>query len=133
VSGFAAPLVTSDPSHICMVVSGDEIEVTSTGRVDASAPYLPGHFPGLPIWPGVFVLESVRQAVAHALGGSRPSALLGIKSLRFSLPLFGGDDWVLVTRLPRERRGPRFRVQAQCRRSDGTLVARVDLLFRGGQ
>jgi len=36
--------------------------------VDAADPHLASHFPGALIYPGVFVIESVRQAVGTGLG-----------------------------------------------------------------
>ena len=63
--------------------------ITGTYTLPKDEPWLAGHFPGQPIYPGVFVLESVRQAVERAF--EAPMLLSRINSVRFHEPLFPGD------------------------------------------
>lgn len=49
--------------------------------IPADHPCLPGHFPGMPIVPGVVLLERVAEACAAA-GGNRLSGLVEAKFLR---------------------------------------------------
>ncbi|NHC16048.1 3-hydroxyacyl-ACP dehydratase FabZ family protein [Motilibacter deserti] len=76
------------------VVSADE--VLARKRVTAVDPYLRGHYPDLTIYPGVFVVESVRQAALRLLEETRPevtsAVLVGIDSVRFTAPFVPGDD-----------------------------------------
>ncbi|WP_207538030.1 hypothetical protein [Sabulicella rubraurantiaca] len=46
--------------------------------IPADHPSLPGHFPGLPIVPGVLLLDEVMQAIARR-DGTAPTALLRAK------------------------------------------------------
>jgi 3-hydroxyacyl-[acyl-carrier-protein] dehydratase len=62
-------------------------------RVTGSEPFLAGHFPGNPIFPGVLQLEALAQAGAIAV----------LADARFAgkLPLFGGVEEVRFRRLVR--------------------------------
>lgn len=84
------------------LIAVDEVEVRSdhevvaVKRVVASDPYLSGHYPGQPIYPGVFVVESARQAVAELIRRTRGDGyaviLLGLPAVRFTAPLLAGDS-----------------------------------------
>jgi 3-hydroxyacyl-[acyl-carrier-protein] dehydratase len=60
-------------------------------RCDASIcipkdhPALPGHFPGIPIVPGVVVLDQVLRAAEARLG--RPLRIAGLSHVKFLSPL----------------------------------------------
>ncbi len=56
-------------------------------------PYLAGHFPNATIYPGVFVIESLRQAVSEGLGAV--CDIVSVRSARFLMPLVSGDVLVL--------------------------------------
>jgi 3-hydroxymyristoyl/3-hydroxydecanoyl-(acyl carrier protein) dehydratase len=58
-------------------------------------PYLAGHFPNATIYPGVFVIESLRQAVSEGLGAV--CDIMSVRSARFLMPLVSGDTLVLNT------------------------------------
>jgi 3-hydroxyacyl-[acyl-carrier-protein] dehydratase len=59
--------------------------------VTGDEPFLTGHFPGNPIFPGVLQLEALAQA-----GGI---ALLSDERYRGRLPLFGGVEGVRFRRI----------------------------------
>lgn len=59
--------------------------------VRADDPALRGHFPGLPILPGVFVVEALERLVGLATG----ARLRVLRSVRFSAPLRDGDELLL--------------------------------------
>lgn len=86
----AAPLDAIDD---VVVVSPTEVTATKTIRVDD--PYLEGHYPHFTIYPGVFILESVNQAVdgylADQVGAGSLAELVTVKSVRFTSPLLPGD------------------------------------------
>ncbi|MEH1122994.1 3-hydroxyacyl-ACP dehydratase FabZ family protein [Micromonospora sp. CPCC 206061] len=78
---------------------------TAVKRIVADDPYLVGHFPGEPIYPGVFLVESARQAVAGLLGG--PVTLVAVVEARFAAPLRPGDVALLdVKRVPEQSPSP---------------------------
>jgi 3-hydroxyacyl-[acyl-carrier-protein] dehydratase len=88
---------------------------TAVKRVVADDPYLAGHFPGAPVYPGVFVVESARQAVAGLLG--TPVTLVAVVEARFTAPLRPGDLLCLDVECEPADGGP---VRARARASDAT-------------
>ena len=46
------------------VIALDENSITIESDVDPEAEYFKGHFPGMPIMPGVLIVETVAQAGA---------------------------------------------------------------------
>ncbi|HTX24793.1 MAG TPA: hypothetical protein VMD03_09060 [Steroidobacteraceae bacterium] len=52
-------------------------------------PALPGHFPGMPIVPGVVVLDEVWRAAEERLG--RPLRIAGLSHVKFLSPLLPGQ------------------------------------------
>ncbi len=74
---------------------GDEIVVRK--NVTFNEPFFQGHFPGMPIMPGVLVIEAMAQASAlmayrpHPKGGKWSFFILGIDGARFRKPVVPGD------------------------------------------
>jgi 3-hydroxyacyl-[acyl-carrier-protein] dehydratase len=126
---FAAPLDAVD-----RVEHNGEV-VTATKRIVATDPYLEGHYPGFPIYPGVFTVETVYQAARGAVEADRgPDAgveLAAVRSVRFQAPLLPGDTLTATCRLHHDPADPqRVRVIADCRRADGAATAKVTLELR---
>src|SRR5213078_4263306 len=117
---FPAPLRAVDDVRVG--TADDRFVVRASKRIDARDPYMEGHFPSLVIYPGVFILETVRQAVALAVGG--PVEIAGLRSVRFLAPLFG-DDTLSVEATVRPGSGAGLEVDARCHRGDGSLAARL--------
>lgn len=115
---FAAPLRAVD-NVSCVEDDGGWVVETST-RIDARDPHLQAHFPGFTIFPGVFILESLRQAVASACGGHGDVRVSAIRSIQYFAPLFPGDVLTLSATLTRTSDGAIF-ADAWARR--GTLAA----------
>jgi len=67
--------------------------VVARYRVTGEEPFLAGHFPGNPVFPGVLQLEALAQAGAIAL--------LSDARYRERLPLFGGVEDVRFRRIVR--------------------------------
>lgn len=102
--------------------------------VDAADPYLAGHYPGLPIYPGVFVIETVLQAAYGAVreryGPAVVATVAAVSSVHFSASLAPGDElrvdcaWV-------DAAGPDLvGVRATASRPDGVAAARLSLELR---
>lgn len=107
--------------------------VSATKHVVADDPYLNDHFPGNPIYPGVFVIETVRQAVVAALATEplatepldvAPLEVSAVRSVRFLDALRPGDR-LCVRAAVEPGAGGAVRVDARCRRDGGDEVARV--------
>ncbi|MFG2103282.1 hypothetical protein ACGFJ5_22090 [Micromonospora echinaurantiaca] len=119
------PLVACD--RVTAIVDGDVRRITGELRVHGDGPYLPDHFPGLTIFPGVFVLEAVVQAAAAAFGepdGGR-LRLTAVRSLRFLVPLRPGDLLRVLAEATEVSPPHPVRLRADCRRGDGVRVATV--------
>ena len=126
---YAVPLRAVDFSRA--QTQGDRLLITATKSVVDSDPYLAAHFPGRTVYPGVFIVEGVRQAVVAALGprdGVLPE-LTAVHSLRFLGAMHPGECLCIdATADPPDEDGSR-RVEAVGRRPDGTVVARLALSF----
>jgi 3-hydroxyacyl-[acyl-carrier-protein] dehydratase len=84
-----APFLFVDDVDACEPAS----TVRAHYRVTGAEPFLPGHFPGNPVFPGVLQLEALAQAGAIAV----------LADARYAgkLPLFGGVEEVRFRRVVR--------------------------------
>nr|BFE59205.1 hypothetical protein GCM10020063_037310 [Dactylosporangium thailandense] len=132
----AAPLRAADRID---VIAGDlrrddVLTVRAAKLVDPSDPYLPGHFPGLTLFPGVFLLETLRQTVVGVLGEDRGALpeLIRLRSLRCLAPLRAGEWFTLTCTLTRHDDG--HRADGRFERGDGVRAAtvRADYGYPGG-
>ncbi|WP_410600337.1 3-hydroxyacyl-ACP dehydratase [Amycolatopsis sp. lyj-90] len=90
IPAFAAPLRAVDTLDVR--ASGDDLELVAQITVDGKEPNLRGHFPGQAVYPGVFVIETLEQAMREAAG----ARLSTVRSVRFLAPLLDGDRMVLT-------------------------------------
>jgi len=95
-------------------------EVIAEKLVSANEPFFAGHFPEIPIMPGVLIIEALAQAAGigvrynDAEARSRDLVLAGINRCRFRRPVVPGDVLTLHTRQLR-RRGNLVVVEATAR------------------
>lgn len=127
---FAAPLTAVDRVGTCTAT-----RVEAVKEIVADDPYLVGHYPDFTIYPGVFTLESVHQAVRlwarEHRGGHATADLVRIDSLSFAAPLLPGDTVHVGCDVTEDGDDPHLvRVRARCTRKDGTLAARATLGLR---
>jgi 3-hydroxyacyl-[acyl-carrier-protein] dehydratase len=126
---YAAPL----PAVERLRVAADEGGFTAAARVyvDPDHPILRGHFPGLPLYPGVFVVETLCQAMTEALRAQgRTPRLRTVRSLRLTAALRGTDELTLTMDV-RPRDGG-WVARAVGRRRDGVTAASVHAIFDEG-
>lgn len=91
----ASPVVLR---RLAAVSDDDGTTVTAQVCVDPADRYLRGHFPGNPVYPGVFLLDLLERAVLTVLPEN--SRLLGVESARFTTPARDGDTVELSVRVP---------------------------------
>ncbi|MCU1681792.1 MAG: hypothetical protein JWQ81_2531 [Amycolatopsis sp.] len=101
-----------------------DTEIFATKLVRADDPYLVGHYPGFTIYPGVFIIESVTQAVRSEFDAD----LTTITSVRFTTSLVPGDT--LRVHCEYVRDGEILMVRAECHNGDGVRAAQMRLVFR---
>jgi UDP-N-acetylglucosamine acyltransferase len=96
------------------------VHAVATKLVSANEPYFLGHFPGVPLVPGVLLCEALAQLGAALLGDAEGLALAAVERARFRRPVIPGDALRLevTTRAAGRLRG---RVTA-----GESLVAEVD-------
>ncbi|MGI9303765.1 MAG: 3-hydroxyacyl-ACP dehydratase FabZ [Gammaproteobacteria bacterium] len=87
--------------------------LTAIKNVSMNEPYFQGHFPDVPLMPGVLILEALAQATGvlafkSALEGPSPKSVylfVGIDDARFKRQVEPGDQLTLHVRFMRKKRG----------------------------
>ncbi len=108
--------------------------IVAIKNVTFNEPFFPGHFPKLPIMPGVLIIEAMAQAaalLAYRTAGRLPSDdamvyFLGIDEARFKSPVTPGDQLVFTARIDRNIKNVwKFVADAKV---DGKLVAEAKMM-----
>jgi len=104
-------------------LEGDRI--VALKNVSQNEPYFAGHFPGMPVMPGVLICEALAQAgeilLRHAQAPDEAIALVGLDAVRFRRPVFPGQQLRLEVGVRAQRPGMwKMRGRALV---DGELVA----------
>lgn len=77
----------------------EENHILGLKNVAANEPFFQGHFPGVPIMPGVLILEALAQTggvLVHQKGYSQKIAvLLNVANAKFRKPVVPGDALLL--------------------------------------
>jgi 3-hydroxyacyl-[acyl-carrier-protein] dehydratase len=111
-----------------------EKSLTAIKNVTYNEPFFPGHFPEVPIMPGVMILEAMAQTcglLAIKISGvRRESGMLlyfaGIDNARFKRPVVPGDRLEFVATVVRHKRDIwKFSCRATV---DGELACEADML-----
>jgi 3-hydroxyacyl-[acyl-carrier-protein] dehydratase len=103
--------------------------IVAIKNVTINEPYFVGHFPHIPVMPGVLMIEALAQAagvLSFETLGRRSDAssvfyFVGIDGARFKKPVMPGDQLILKVELLRNMRGIwKYATRAEV---DGELVA----------
>jgi 3-hydroxyacyl-[acyl-carrier-protein] dehydratase len=102
-------------------------------NVTINEPFFTGHIPGLPIMPGVLMVESMAQVggvVLTLMPGMKGKffAFAGIDSVRFRRPVVPGDQLVMTVELLSFKRNRIAKMQGQGL-VDGELAVQGEMLF----
>lgn len=95
------------------VLEVNDESIKGVKNVTINEPFFPGHFPDLPIMPGVLMIEAMAQLsgiLAFYANGGVPSdnsiyVLGGVDKARFKRPVGPGDQLVMEARILVDRRG----------------------------
>ncbi len=106
--------------------------IVALKNVSANEPFFQGHFPGLPVMPGVLIVEALAQAGAVLLLHDLPERerkvvyFTGIDAARFRRPVGPGDQLTLTMEVVKLRaRTCKMRGRAEV---DGGLAAEAEIL-----
>ncbi|OAI18447.1 beta-hydroxyacyl-ACP dehydratase [Methylomonas lenta] len=102
-------------------------------NVTFNEPFFQGHFPHLPVFPGVLIMEALAQATAlltsqtdTSLGNGVTYYLAGIDNARFKKPVVPGDQLMLdITYLKHKRNIWSFDCRAEV---EGKLAASAQIM-----
>lgn len=98
--------------HLTAIVYEDTTNHLCIGYKDVTSDefWVPGHMPGMPLMPGVIMLEAAAQLCSyytqkHDLLGSEMVGFGGLDDVRFRDPVVPGSRLVLLCKLEKVRRG----------------------------
>ena len=118
------------------VVPGEK--VIALKNVTINEPFFQGHFPGVPVMPGVIILEAMGQAggmlAYESLDERKESNLVfltGIDKARFRKPVVPGDQLIFELKLLRKR--AKLVRMAGVATVDGDRVAEAELMAAYGE
>lgn len=99
---------------------------TALQSMSLRSSYQSGHYPSLPIYPGVFFIESVISATRAYFG--RAVSIDRVENVRFVSPGMPGESFTVVAQLedPVGRSGV-WRVSASCCDEHGRMLAEMAL------
>lgn len=114
------------------VVSLETDKITAIKNVSLNEPFFPGHFPGMPIMPGVLIIEAMAQAggiLAARTSDYDPATqvvmFMAIDKVKFRKPVTPGDQ--LVMEIVPLRRGKIWKMQGTAT-VDGQVVCTAEFL-----
>ncbi len=107
--------------------------IVALKNVTINEPFFPGHFPGVPIMPGVLIVEAMAQAggvLVFKTLADRENKLvyfIGIENARFRKPVRPGDQLRFEMEVIRiKSRVGRLKGKAYV---DGAVVAEAEVMF----
>ena len=114
------------------VVSLETDKITAIKNVSLNEPFFPGPFPGMPIMPGVLIIEAMAQAggiLAARTSDYDPATqvvmFMAIDKVKFRKPVTPGDQ--LVMEIVPLRRGKIWKMQGTAT-VDGQVVCTAEFL-----
>jgi 3-hydroxyacyl-[acyl-carrier-protein] dehydratase len=118
--------------RVTELVHGERI--VAIKNVTINEPFFPGHFPHVPVMPGVLIVEAMAQASAllslkssgQAANDDHVFYLVGVDGARFKRPVTAGDQLVIHSKIITQKRGMvKYSAQALV---DGKVASEAELL-----
>ncbi len=106
--------------------------LTAYKNVTINEPFFQGHFPGLPVMPGVLIVEALAQAAALLAYKTEQSAenkvalLMSLDNVKFRKPVVPGDRLQLDIEV-QKKKGPIWK-QKGTATVDGQKVAEAEIM-----
>lgn len=107
--------------------------VVGIKNVTVNEPFFQGHWPSMPVMPGVLIVEVMAQVSSVLIFGERPGEprkiafFLGIERAKFRRTVVPGDQLIVEAEMLQLRRNA-CRVRAVAR-IDGAIAAETEMMF----
>jgi len=112
-------------------------KVAGLKNVTINEPFFQGHFPDVPVMPGVLQVEAIGQAGGVLVYMSQPPEkrgelvfFTGLDKVRFRKPVLPGDQMIIECRILKQR--AKIVKMAGTATVDGQLVAEAELMAAYG-
>lgn len=122
--------------RVIELVPGEKI--VALKNVTINEPFFQGHFPEMPVMPGVLIVEAMAQTGGVFYIASRPPAqagyifyFMGMDKVRFRKPVVPGDQLVIEATLLKMRKN--VSKMAAAATVDGKRVAEAELMATLGE
>jgi 3-hydroxyacyl-[acyl-carrier-protein] dehydratase len=114
------------------VVELTDDKVVALKNVSINEPFFQGHFPGMPVMPGVLQVEAMAQAggilgsrIVQFTPETHVMLFMAIDEVKFRRPVVPGDQ--LSIEVVPLRKGKIFKMKGECR-VDGNVVSSAEFL-----
>ena len=121
--------------RVIELVPGDRI--TALKNVTINEPFFTGHFPGLPVMPGVLIIEAMAQAGGLLAIESNPADkrgqliyFMGMDKVRFRKPVVPGDQLIFEAKILKMR--SKVAKMSGTASVDNQIVAEAELMASFG-
>lgn len=109
-------------------------KIVAIKNVTINEPFFTGHFPDLPVMPGVLIVEAMAQSCAllakqpHPTGGKWNFFIMGVDNARFRRTVVPGDQLEMHCTIIKDRRTI-FAFQCEAR-VNGEVAAEAEILAK---
>jgi beta-hydroxyacyl-ACP dehydratase FabZ len=122
--------------RVLEVVPGEKIKALK--NVSMNEPFFQGHFPDIPVMPGVLIVEAMAQAGGILFMSGAPEDqhgaimyFMGIDKAKFRKPVVPGDQLIFEVEVLRKR--AKALKLAATATVDGAVVAQAELMATIGE